>query len=235
MNEVLKKLEHGLIVSCQALDGNPLKGSVHMAAMALAAQLGGAVGVRANGPEDIGAIRALVSIPIIGIYKTARSLTVPYITPDFRHAESAARSGADIIALDATARPRPGGEGPDVLIRRIKEELGVPVMADVSTFEEGVAAEAYGADLVATTLSGYTSYSPLCDGPDIGLITRLSRAVKIPVIAEGRITSPEEAAAAVEAGAYAIVVGKAITNVQFSTERFVRKAALACGEGARKK
>ena len=226
MNEIIKKLENGLIVSCQALDGNPLKSPIHMAAMAEAAQLGGAVGIRANGPEDIAAIKARTNIPIIGIYKTARSLDTPYITPDFEHAKAIADVGVEIIALDATNRPRPNGVELSELIKRIKSELGVLVMADIATFEEGVAAAKMGVDLVATTLSGYTTYSPLTEGPDLELIRRLKAAIDTPIIAEGRFVCPEDVKAGIAAGAHAVVVGKAITNVQFSTNRFIKDAGL---------
>ena len=226
MNEIIKSLKNGLIVSCQALDGNPLKGSTYMSAMALAAEMGGAVGIRANGPEDIAAIKKLVKIPVIGIYKTERSLDTPYITPDFEHAEAIAKLGVEIIALDVTSRPRKNGVVIGELIKRIKEELGVLVMADIATFEEGVAAAEYGVDLVATTLSGYTTYSPITKEPDLELIRRLKAAIDVPIIAEGRFVSPEDVRAGIDAGAHAVVVGKAITNIQFSTDRFIKEAGL---------
>lgn len=227
MNELIKKMENGLVVSCQALPGNPLRDPSHMAAMALAAELGGAVAIRANGVEDISAIKERVSIPIIGINKTERSLDTPFITPDFEHAEEIARLGVEIIALDATDRPRPNGITIKELIRRIKDELGVLVMADIATFEEGVAAAEYGADIVATTLSGYTTYSPLTKGPDLELIRRLRSTIDRPIIAEGRFTSPEDIKMGIEAGAHAVVIGKAITNVQFNTDRFITEAGLS--------
>ena len=224
MNEIIKNLENGLIVSCQALDGNPLKSPVHMSAMALAAELGGAVAIRANGTEDIPAIKKLVKIPVIGIYKTARSLDTPYITPDFEHAKAIADLGVEIIALDATNRPRPNGVDLGELIHRIKNELGVLVMADIATFEEGVQAAKYGVDLVATTLSGYTTYSPITKEPDYELIRKLKAAIDTPIIAEGRFVSPEDVKRGLEAGAHAVVVGKAITNVQFTTNMFITEA-----------
>ena len=224
MNEIIEKLKNGLIVSCQALDGNPLKSPVHMAAMALAAEMGGAVGIRANGTEDIPAIKKLVKIPIIGIYKTERSLDTPYITPDFEHAKAIADLGVEIIALDATDRPRKNGVNVYELIRKIKSELGVLVMADIATFEEGVAAAKAGVDLVATTLSGYTTYSAPTKGPDLELIRRLKAAIDVPIIAEGRFVCPGDVAAGIAAGAHAVVVGKAITNVQFTTNMFITES-----------
>ena len=226
MNEILQKMHRGLVVSCQALEGNPLRGPEHMSAMALAAELGGAVAIRADGPTDIAAIKKMVHVPIIGIYKTERSLETPYITPDFEHAQAIAELGIEIIALDATDRPRPNGVDLKALIRRIKEECGVLVMADIATFEEGVAAAEYGAAIVATTLSGDTTYSPMTKGPDFELIRRLNATIDRPIIAEGRFTSPEEVAQGIEAGAHAVVIGKAITNVMFNTNRFIKEAGL---------
>lgn len=226
MKEVIKKLEKGLIVSCQARPGNPLRGPEHMAAMAEAAQLGGAVGIRADGPADLSEIKKRTSIPVIGIYKTTPSPEIPYITPDFAHAEAIAKLGVEIIAIDATLRPRPDRTDLKELITRIKEELGVAVMADIATFEEGVFAAEAGADLVATTLSGYTTYSPLTEGPDFQLIRNLKNAIDVPIIAEGRFTTPEDLRKGFEAGAYAVVIGKAITNIQFMTEKFIREAGI---------
>ena len=226
MNKVIESLKNGLIVSCQARPGNPLRGADHMAAMALAAQMGGAVAIRADGPEDIAEIKRRIDIPVIGIYKTEPSQEIPYITPDFEHAEAIAKLGVEIIALDATRRHRPDGTNLDELIKRIKEELGVVVMADIATYEEGVAADAAGADLVATTLSGYTTYSPMTKGPDLELIRRLKETIKAPIIAEGRFTSPADLSAGIEAGAHAVVIGKAITNIQFNTELFIKESGI---------
>lgn len=227
MNDIIKGLHRGLVVSCQARPGNPLKAPEHMAAMALAAQMGGAKGIRADGPEDIAAIKARgVTIPIIGIYKTEPSAEIPYITPDFEHAKAIADLGVEIIAVDATLRPRPNGVKIEELIQRIKQELGVLVMADIATFEEGVAAAKAGADIVATTLSGYTSYSPFTKEPDLELVRRLKAAIDVPIIAEGRYNNPAALAQGIEAGAHAVVIGKAITNIQFNTDWFIKEAGL---------
>ena len=226
MNNIIKNLKNGLIVSCQARPGNPLRGPQHMAAMALAAEMGGAVGIRADGPDDIKAIKELVKIPVIGIYKTEPSPEIPYITPDFEHAKVLADLGVEIIALDGTLRLRPNGVDVHELIKKIKDELGVLVMADIATFEEGVAAAKAGADIVATTLSGYTTYSPFVEEPDLELVRRLKAAIDVPIIAEGRYNSPESLRAGIDAGAHAVVIGKSITNITFSTERFIKEAGL---------
>lgn len=220
LEEIIRRIRGGLIVSCQALEDEPLHGSVFMARMALAAQQGGAVGIRANSPPDIAAIRATIDLPVIGIYKDGDEGV--YITPTLRHAREAAEAGADVIALDATARPRPDGMTSEALIRAIKHHLGVPVLADVSTLEEGLAAQAAGADFVAPTLSGYTNYSPQLEGADFALIRELVARLDVPIIAEGRIRTPQEAREALELGVLAVVVGSAITRPQLITAEFVR-------------
>ena len=149
-----------LVVSCQARADNPLHGPVHMSAMAQAAQAGGAKGLRANGAEDVAAIRAVSRLPIIGIEKVWDERFPVYITPGFEHAARMARAGADIIGLDATLRPR-DGEPVARLIGRIRNELGREVFADIASLDEGRAAGAAGATYVATTLSGYTEESEI--------------------------------------------------------------------------
>ncbi|MNL21944.1 putative N-acetylmannosamine-6-phosphate 2-epimerase [compost metagenome] len=194
-----------------------------MAAMARAAAQSGAVAIRAEGPSDIRAIRMAVDLPIVGLYKIRKPEWEIYITPTFDAAKEVAEAGADLIAIDATAEQRPDGLTLAETIRRIKEELGRPVFADVSTLEEGLRAEALGADVVGTTLSGYTPQSPKQEGPDWRLLDDLTRRLSIPVIMEGRIWEPAEARQALERGAWAVVVGSAITRPQLITERFVKE------------
>lgn len=224
-------LKKGLIVSCQAKPGSPLRDPRVMAAMAQAAQVGGAVGIRANGFEDIAAIRAAVTLPIIGIYKLKVAGCEVFITPTLESALEVKAAGADIIAVDATARSRPGGFSPADAIRLYKRETGLPVMADISTLEEGITAAEAGADLVATTLSGYTSYSRQLEGPDFELISELAARITTPIITEGRIASPEDARRALDNGAYAVVVGTAITAVDWVTSRYT--SALKLHPGSR--
>jgi N-acylglucosamine-6-phosphate 2-epimerase len=193
-----------------------------MTAMARAAVEGGAVGIRANGPADIQAIRQAVSLPIIGISKVDLPGFAVRITPRLSDALAIMQAGAHIIALDATDRPHPESADASNWIQAVQRATGCPVMADVSTFEEGLAAARAGADLVSTTLSGYTSYSPQQLEPDFELVRRLSAALSVPVIAEGRIAKPPPARMALEAGAYAVVVGAAITRPQWITRQFVQ-------------
>lgn len=217
--QFIEQVKGGLIVSCQALPGEPLHGADIMARMALAAYQGGAVGIRANGPDDIRAIRAVVPLPIIGILKDGSEGV--YITPTLRHAQAVAEAGAAVVALDATGRPRPDGSALPDLIARIHSECGMPVMADVSTLDEALAAEQAGADFAAPTLAGYTPYSQRLKGPDFELLRAMVEALKIPVIAEGRIKTPKQARMALDYGALAVVVGGAITRPQQITAQFV--------------
>jgi N-acylglucosamine-6-phosphate 2-epimerase len=213
------------------LPGEPLFGAGMMAAMARAAVSAGAVAIRANGPEDIAAIRAEVQVPIIGIYKVDLPGFEVRITPTLEQALQVAEAGADMIALDATRRPHPKSDV-DELIEQIQRRTGLPVLADISTLEEGLAAAACWAEFVGTTLSGYTSYSPDLSGPDFALLSDLVEALGpegIPVIAEGRIATPEQAARALALGAHAVVVGSAITRPQWITARFMDAVK---GEGA---
>lgn len=218
----ISTLQRGLIVSCQALEDEPLHGAHIMAAMARAAEQGGAVGIRANSPVDIAAIRAAVRVPLIGLYKAQIPGYEPYITPTLEHALAVVEAGADIVALDATLRPHPQDKDAASLIRLVREISARPVLADVATYEEGLAAWQAGADAVSTTLSGYTPQSPRQPGPDFELLRRLVDALPIPVIAEGRIMLPEQAARALEIGAFAVVVGGAITRPQIITQAFVQ-------------
>lgn len=208
---VLPLLRGGLVVSCQALPGEALHGAHHMAAMARAAIAGGAVAIRANGPEDIAAIRAAVDVPIVGLEKDDTGAHPVRITPTVAHALRIAAAGADVIALDATS-----DAGSEEHLRRLIADVhaatGRPVLADVSTVDEALAAVRAGADLVATTLSGYTDRSPATDGPDLVLVAACAAALGVPVLAEGRYRTGPEVAAARRRGAWAVVVGGSVTR-----------------------
>lgn len=223
LSALMRRLHGGLIVSCQALPGEPFFGAGHMAAMARAVVTAGAVAIRANSPADIAAIRLAVEVPIIGLFKVDLPGFDVRITPTLEHAVQVAGAGADLIAIDATLRPHPGGSL-DELIEQIRHRTGLPVLADISTLDEGLAAAAWGAQFVATTLSGYAADSPAQPGPDFALLEQLVAALRpqnIPVIAEGRIETPEQATQALALGAHAVVVGSAITRPQWITARFV--------------
>jgi N-acylglucosamine-6-phosphate 2-epimerase len=223
-------LEGGLVVSVQAPEGSPLGETSHMVAMARAAAAGGAAGIRAEGGADIAAIRAAVALPIIGLRKRRVPGTDVYITPELADAREPAVAGADILAVDATLRVRTGGVAPGDFIAAVSRELARPVLADVDSVEAGVAAREAGAAAVATTLSGYTGPEPPPTEPDLELVARLAVELDCPVLAEGRYGTPDLVRAALEAGAFAVVVGAAITDPLALTRRF----AAAVEAGARR-
>lgn len=220
---VLERIKNGLVVSCQAREGNPLRGPQFMLAMAQAAALGGAVGIRAEGEEDIRTIKEQVPLPLIGLIKRNYPDSPVYITPTAREVKQVLNAGADIVAIDATDQVRPGQRKPASVreLVDIVHRAGKLAMADISTRDEALRAETMGFDLVGTTLSGYTPYSPKLIGPDLPLVQSITTSCRIPVIAEGRYWTPEEVKQALELGAWAVVVGTAITNPWLITQRFV--------------
>ncbi|KIL38245.1 N-acetylmannosamine-6-phosphate 2-epimerase [Gordoniibacillus kamchatkensis] len=218
----LQRLRGGIIVSCQAYPGEPFYGSDIMVRFAKAAVEGGAVGIRANSPQDIAEIKKAVRrIPLIGLWKRDYIGSDVYITPVWSDVSTVIDAGADMVALDATRRDRPNKERLEDIVSRVKSETQCLLMADISTVEEGLYAAQLGFDCVATTLSGYTPYSPRQSEPDYALVEALAAQVQIPVIAEGRILHPEQARACFARGAYAVVVGTAITRPHVMTRKFV--------------
>ena len=226
--EVCSDLAGRLIVSCQAPEGSPLRDPRVLARMAQASVMAGAAGIRADGPENIAAIRKLVRVPIIGIAKRDHEDGHILITPSFNAAEQLTAAGAGLIALDCTARGQKfGALG---RIGRIKRELGVPVLADVATVDEALQAVAAGADFILTTLRGYTPETEHVRAFDFQFLRDVVRAVDVPVIAEGRIRTPAEAAAALDEGAFAVIVGSAITRPDEVARRFARAIEQARGK-----
>jgi N-acylglucosamine-6-phosphate 2-epimerase len=218
-------LDGGLVVSAQAPEDSPLKDTAHMVAMARAAEAGGATGIRAEGGRDIAAIRAAVALPIIGLRKRRVPGSDVYITPELADAHEPAAAGADILAVDATLRPRPGDVHARDFIAAVSRELPQPVLADVDSVEAGISAREAGAAAVATTLAGYTGPAPPPAEPDLELVARLAAELDCPVLAEGRYGTPDLVRAALEAGAFAVVVGAAITDPLALTRRFAEAAA----------
>ncbi|WP_163528938.1 N-acetylmannosamine-6-phosphate 2-epimerase [Halobacillus ihumii] len=216
---ILEQLNKRLIVSCQALEDEPLHGSYIMSKMALAAKQGGASGIRANTVVDIQAIKKEVDLPIIGIIKKDFPNSKVYITPTISEVEALYQEGVDIIAFDATNQQRPDGKSLPEFFTEVKANYPDQLfMADVSTLEEGVEAERAGVDIVAPTLAGYTSYSQ--GAVPLELVRQLVAGLSVPVIAEGNFDTPEKAKQALELGAHAVVVGSAITRPQLITEKF---------------
>lgn len=216
----VQALRHGLVVSCQAPVESPLHEPPVIAAIAQASVNQGAVGVRIDTPAHVQAVRQRVNVPIIGLWKQQIPGYEVYITPQFAHAQAIAEAGADIIAIDATLRERPGADTLESLIVRIHDQLDKPVMADVDTFDAALAATKAGADLVGTTLYGYTPQTQQLSPPGFDLLAKMVVELNIPVICEGGVASPQMARQAIDLGAYAVVVGTAITGIDVQVQRY---------------
>jgi len=210
-------MEKGLIVSCQALPHEPLHSSFIMGRMALAAQMAGAVGIRANSVADITEIQKNVNLPIIGIIKQDYPDRKAYITPTRKELEALLALNIDVIALDATIN------ADESLLRTLKKEFPQQqFMADISTAQEAVrAAEEFGFDFVGTTLTGYTEHSKHLTNFEV--LAEVIDRLQVPIVAEGNFDTPEKARRALEAGAYAVVVGGAITRPQLIAKKFVEE------------
>lgn len=219
-----KQLKGNLIVSCQALDDEPLHSSFIMGRMAVAAEQGGASGIRANSAGDIKEIKKLVDLPIIGIIKRDYKDSEVFITATMKEIDELMTVEPEIIALDATSSVRPNGETLDEFYYAIRKKYpDVSLMADCSTFEEMLKADALGFDFIGTTLVGYTQQSKgnKIEADDFSLIQKAVEKLNRPIIAEGNINTPEKVKRVLEIGVYSVVVGSAITRPQLITETFV--------------
>lgn len=223
MNTILNKLKGGLIVSCQALDDEPLHSSYIMSRMAVAAMMGGASGIRSNSVEDIIEIKKTVDLPVIGIIKKEYPDSNVYITPTIKEIDALLVSGCEIIALDATQRLRPGGISLDDFFRDVRKKYpDILFMADCSTYDEAIHASQIGFNIVASTLHGYTEYTKGVSLPNIDLLSQMVNNCNCPVIAEGGIWLPEQLEKIMSLGVLAAVVGTAITRPAEITKRFVQ-------------
>jgi N-acylglucosamine-6-phosphate 2-epimerase len=216
---MLHTLRGRLVVSCQAYPGEPLRDPESMARIAESAVIGGAAAIRSQGLDDIRAIARRITVPQIGLWKVGSDGV--FITPTLEHALAVVDAGADIVAVDGTRRARPDGLTLQQTIRELKQRTDVLVMADAGSVDDAVAAEDAGADIVGTTLSGYTEERPRTSGPDLDLVHALAARLAVPLFAEGRIHTPAEARAALDAGAHSVVVGTAITHPASITSWFV--------------
>ncbi len=219
---VLEKLKGGLIVSCQALPHEPMHSSFIMGRFARAAVEGGAVGIRANTKEDIAEIKKNVTVPIIGIVKRDYPGCPVYITPTMTEVRELMEVGVEIIATDATTRPRPNGQSLAEFVKEIRAEFDGLIMADCSTYEEAKIAYNLGFDIISTTMRGYTEYTEGIKIPDFALIERLVKDFPDrAIIAEGGIKTPEDLRRVMDKGILCAVVGGAITRPKGITEDFV--------------
>ena len=216
----MTNLPKGLIVSCQAPVNSPLHDPYVIAAMAEAAVNNGAVAVRIDTPIHIQAVRQKVQVPIIGLWKQVITGSDVYITPQFHHAVAVSEAGADIIAIDATTRNRPGDEKLADIITLIDQKLNKPVMADVDTYEAAQLAVNAGADIVGTTLFGYTEATKNFSPPGWELLTQIIENLDTFVICEGGVSSPQMARKALDLGADAVVVGGAITGIDLLVKAY---------------
>lgn len=217
---IIGRLAHGLVVSCQAYPGEPMRHPETMTQIAEAAVIGGAVGLRAQGLDDIATIVARTSVPLIGLWKDGDDDV--FITPTLAHARAVRDAGAHIVALDGTRRPRPDGLTLAETVEQLRADGPVVVMADCGSLDDALAARDAGADIIGTTLAGYTGERARTDGPDLEFLEQIvGRFPDVPVIAEGRVHTPAQARAALDTGAHSVVVGTAITHPTTITGWFV--------------
>lgn len=220
--EIVAKIKGGLIVSCQALPTEPLYSSYIMGRMAYAAMEGGAVGIRANTPQDIVEIKKTVDLPVIGLYKVVTEGSDVYITPTMAEVDVLMEAGSDIIALDATDRLRANGMTISEFFPQVREKYpDMLFMADCSTYEDAARAQELGFDFAGTTLCGYTKATEGTEIPCYELLRKMCANLTIPVIAEGGIWERAQLQEAFTCGIHAAVVGTAITRPRDITRRFV--------------
>lgn len=223
--ELFERIKGQVIVSCQALPGEPLyvEEKSIMYLMARAGKMAGTPAIRTSSVRDVIAIRQETGLPVIGLIKIQYPGYEGYITPTMKEVDQLVEAGSEVVALDCTFRQRGDGKTPAEFIGEIRAKYPEQIlMADISTCEEGVSAWKAGVDMVGTTLSGYTAYSRSGDGPDYELVRALAQEIDVPVIAEGRIHEPQQAVKMLELGAHAVVVGGAITRPLEIAGRFMK-------------
>jgi N-acylglucosamine-6-phosphate 2-epimerase len=228
MNEkkrkIIESMKNGLIVSCQVQKDDPIYTDDIVIKMAEAAEWAGAVGIRANSPEQIKAIKEKVDLPIIGLYKIWNKDTDVFITPTLEACRQIWEAGAEIIALDCTNQITHAGRPAYELLEKVKEEIPEAIIfADVSTYDEGKRAIELGADIVAPTLYGYTEDTKNIEEPNLREFARMCRDFKddVYMMMEGHVYTPEDAMKCIYLGAQAVVVGSAITRPHLTAKRFV--------------
>lgn len=221
MTGVLDSLRGGLVVSCQAYPGEPMRHAETMAQLAESACAGGALGIRTEGPDCVATVQERVPVPVIGLWKHGPNDGV-FITPTLNHAVTIARAGAHVVAVDGTRRPRPDGLDLGQVVDAVHERTDALLMADCGSLDDALAASDAGADVVGTTLAGYTDERPRTDGPDLDLVAAIAQHLPdVFLLAEGRLHTPAQARQALDAGAAGVVVGTAITHPATITGWFV--------------
>lgn len=223
--ELFEQIKGKVIVSCQAVPGEPLyvEEKSIMYLMARAAKQAGTPAIRTSSIRDVVAIKAETGLPVIGLVKVQYEGFERYITPTMKEVDALVEAGSDVIALDCTEQKRGDGKTISEFISEVRAKYPEAIlMADISTYEEGVNAWKLGMDIVGTTMSGYTPQSPRLDGPDYELVKKLSETIDVPVIGEGRVHSPQQAVDMLKAGAFAVVVGGAITRPLEIAQRFIK-------------
>ena len=223
--EFFDRIRGQMIISCQAVPGEPLyvEEKSIMYLMARAAKMAGSPAIRTSSIRDVIAIKEETGLPVIGLVKIQYPGYEGYITPTMKEVDELVEAGSDVVALDCTLRRRGDGTSVNDFIRDIREKYpDIILMADISNYEEGVNAWKCGVDVVGTTMSGYTDYTPKLDGPDYELMRRLAADLDIPVIGEGKIHTPVQAVAALDTGVWSIVVGGAITRPLEIAGRFMK-------------
>jgi len=223
--ELFQRIKGKIIVSCQAVKGEPLyvEEKSIMYLMARAAKQAGAPAIRTSSIRDVIAIKEETGLPVIGLIKVQYDGFESYITPTMKEVDELVEAKADVIALDCTNQKRGDGKSISQFMEEVRGKYPQAIlMADISTYEEGVNAWKLGMDIVGTTMSGYTPYTTKTDGPDYDLVRRLAETVDIPVIGEGRVHSPEQAVEMLKTGAHAVVVGGAITRPLEIAQRFMK-------------
>ncbi len=220
----IDQLRSSLIISCQAPSDSPLHDPSIMASIAQACVNQGAKALRIDSPSHIQGVKKLMpNIPVIGLLKQIGLGCDVYITPCIADAIAVSEAGAEIIAIDATARNRPNNEKITDIITYIHEKLGKLVMADIDTMENAIAASEVGADIIGTTLYGYTEETKDCIPPSFDFVTELLTKINKPIICEGGIQTPQEAKQALDLGCFAVVVGTAITGVDLLAHKFLQE------------
>lgn len=224
---VLEAMRGRLVVSCQAYPGEPMRDPRTTAQVARSVVRGGAAGVRVQGIQDVRATVEAVDVPVVGLWKDGADGV--FITPTLEHALAVADAGAHVVAIDGTRRARPDGLTLAETVARFRDRSDAFLMADCGSLDDALSAQDAGVDLLGTTLAGYSGERARTVGPDLELVADVVAACSLPVVVEGRVHTPSQAAAAMALGAFSVCVGTAITHPSTITGWFVDAVAGTSG------